>query len=39
MWQQVFSLRMLITLLMGYAAGLPLLLIGSTMQAWMTESI
>lgn len=38
MWQQVFSLRMLITLLMGYAAGLPLLLIGSTMQAWMTES-
>ncbi|MFP5458522.1 MAG: AmpG family muropeptide MFS transporter [Bacteriovoracia bacterium] len=38
MWKQVFSYRMLVTLLMGYAAGVPLLLIGSTMQAWMTES-
>lgn len=28
---------MLIMLLMGYAAGLPLLLIGSTLQAWMTD--
>ncbi len=37
MLAQIFSLRMLITLLMGYAAGLPLLLVGSTLQAWMTE--
>ncbi|MCE3013895.1 MAG: AmpG family muropeptide MFS transporter [Proteobacteria bacterium] len=37
MLKKIFSLRMLITLLMGYAAGVPLLLIGSTLQAWMTE--
>ncbi len=29
---------MLCLLLLGYAAGLPLLLIGSTLQAWMTDS-
>lgn len=36
--KRVFSYRMLIMLLMGYSAGLPLLLIGSTLQAWMTDS-
>ncbi len=38
MWQQVFSRRMLSVFLMGYAGGLPLLLVGSTLQAWMTEA-
>ena len=37
MLKKILSYRMLITLLMGYAAGVPLLLIGSTLQAWMTE--
>lgn len=36
--KKVFSLRMLSMLLVGYSAGLPLLLIGSTLQAWMTDS-
>lgn len=36
--KQIFSYRMLIMLLMGYSAGLPLLLIGSTLQAWLTDS-
>jgi PAT family beta-lactamase induction signal transducer AmpG len=35
--KQVFSVRMLSMLLIGYSAGLPLLLIGSTLQAWMTD--
>lgn len=35
--KKVFSLRMLAMLLTGYSAGLPLLLIGSTLQAWMTD--
>jgi MFS transporter, PAT family, beta-lactamase induction signal transducer AmpG len=34
--QRIFSFRMLMMLLTGYCAGLPLLLIGSTLQAWMT---
>lgn len=34
-WQQMFSKRMLIAFVMGMAAGLPLLLTGSTLQAWM----
>lgn len=38
MMKQIFSYRMLMVLLMGYAGGLPLLLVGSTLQAWMTES-
>jgi PAT family beta-lactamase induction signal transducer AmpG len=33
----VFSGRMLVTLLMGFACGLPLLLTGSVLQAWMKE--
>ncbi len=34
-WQQMFSKRMLIAFIMGMASGLPLLLTGSTLQAWM----
>lgn len=36
--KQIFSYRMLTMLLMGYSAGLPLLLIGSTLQAWLTDA-
>lgn len=35
--KKVFSVRMLSMLLVGYASGFPLLLIGSTLQAWMTD--
>lgn len=35
--KKIFSLRMLSMLLVGYSSGLPLLLIGSTLQAWMTD--
>lgn len=38
MWKQVFGRRMLAVFLMGYVGGLPLLLVGSTLQAWMTEA-
>lgn len=34
----MFSLRMLMMILTGYSAGMPLLLIGSTLQAWMTDA-
>ncbi|ABE50748.1 MULTISPECIES: AmpG family muropeptide MFS transporter [Methylobacillus] len=34
----VVSGRMLVALMMGFASGLPLLLTGSTMQAWLKES-
>ncbi len=41
-WRQVFtsllSKRMLIALIMGFAAGLPLYLTTSVLQAWMTKS-
>ncbi len=33
----LFSKRMLITLVMGFVSGLPLLLTGSVLQAWMTD--
>jgi MFS transporter, PAT family, beta-lactamase induction signal transducer AmpG len=33
----VFSGRMLVALLMGFVSGLPLLLTGSVLQAWMTR--
>ncbi len=33
--KQVFSYKMLTMLLTGYASGFPLLLLGSTLQAWM----
>ncbi len=36
--KKVFSYRMFCMLLLGYGAGLPLLLIGGTLQAWMTDS-
>jgi PAT family beta-lactamase induction signal transducer AmpG len=34
----VFSGRMLVALLMGFASGLPLLLTGSVLQAWLKDS-
>jgi PAT family beta-lactamase induction signal transducer AmpG len=37
MLRKIFSARMLSMILIGYSAGLPLLLIGSTLQAWMTD--
>lgn len=37
LWKKVFSYRMLCLLLLGYAAGLPLLLTGGTLQAWMSD--
>ncbi|MDD2604479.1 MAG: AmpG family muropeptide MFS transporter [Desulfobacterales bacterium] len=36
-WTAVFSGRMLVSLLMGFACGLPLLLTITVLQAWMTE--
>jgi PAT family beta-lactamase induction signal transducer AmpG len=38
MWKQVLSRRMGAVFLMGFASGLPLLLVGGTLQAWMTEA-
>lgn len=35
--KKIFSYKMLAMLMMGYSAGLPLLLTGSTLQAWMTD--
>ncbi len=35
--KKIFSHRMLMMLLLGYCAGLPLLLTGGTLQAWMTD--
>jgi len=41
-WQQVFlsllSWRMLLAFAMGFSGGLPLLLTGSLLQAWMVKS-
>ena len=36
--RQMFSAKMLITLAMGFSSGLPLVLIGSTLQAWMSDA-
>jgi PAT family beta-lactamase induction signal transducer AmpG len=40
-WQKylrvIFSGRMLIVFFMGFSSGLPLLLTGSVLQAWMKE--
>jgi PAT family beta-lactamase induction signal transducer AmpG len=36
-WATVFSGRMLVSLLMGFACGLPLLLTITVLQAWMTD--
>ncbi|MBI99642.1 MAG: AmpG family muropeptide MFS transporter [Halobacteriovoraceae bacterium] len=38
MLNQILNVKMLTTLLQGVSAGLPLLLAGSTLQAWMRES-
>lgn len=35
--QAIFSRRMLVALIMGFASGLPLLLTGFVLQAWMKE--
>lgn len=36
--RHIFSPRMLVALLMGFACGVPLLLTASVLQAWMTEA-
>ena len=36
-WQQFFTPRMLVAFVMGFSCGLPLLLTGSVLQAWMRE--
>ncbi|MFO7639746.1 MAG: AmpG family muropeptide MFS transporter [Candidatus Competibacteraceae bacterium] len=36
--QVIFSGRILVAFLMGFSSGLPLLLTGSVLQAWMTEA-
>ena len=33
----IFSGRMLVALLMGFSSGLPLLLTGSVLQAWLSD--
>lgn len=35
--EQIFSWRMLVAFVMGFACGVPLLLTGSVLQAWMSE--
>ena len=41
-WQEtlksIFSGRMLVALVMGFTSGLPLLLTGSVLQAWLKDS-
>lgn len=37
MWRSIFSWRMLVTFAMGFSSGLPLLLTGSVLQAWMKQ--
>jgi PAT family beta-lactamase induction signal transducer AmpG len=37
LFRSIFSGRMLVALLMGFSSGLPLLLTGSVLQAWMTD--
>lgn len=37
-WRAFFSARMLVMFLTGFSSGLPLLLTGGTLQAWMTDS-
>ena len=38
LFRAILSKKMLIIMLTGFSSGLPLLLIGSTLQAWMKES-
>ena len=37
LWRAIFSAKMLIVVLTGFMSGLPLLLTGSTLQAWMKD--
>jgi len=37
MFKVIFSRRMLVSFLMGFACGLPLLLTSTVLQAWMKE--
>ncbi|HSX83464.1 MAG TPA: AmpG family muropeptide MFS transporter, partial [Candidatus Saccharimonadia bacterium] len=37
LWRAIFSAKMLIMVLTGFMSGLPLLLTGSTLQAWMKD--
>lgn len=37
-WASVFNARMFMALVMGFAGGLPLLLTGSVLQAWMSDA-
>ena len=37
MLKSIFSGRMLVAMLMGFSSGLPLLLTGSVLQAWMSD--
>ncbi|HYR42972.1 MAG TPA: hypothetical protein VER98_08115, partial [Terriglobia bacterium] len=36
-WEALRNWRMLVNLFFGLSSGLPLLMIGSTLQAWMTD--
>lgn len=36
-WKSLLSKKMLITMLMGFSSGLPLLLTGKTLQLWMAD--
>ena len=38
LWRAIFSTKMLIIGLMGFMSGFPLLLTGSTLQAWMKDA-
>ena len=38
LWRTIFSTKMLIIGLMGFMSGFPLLLTGSTLQAWMKDA-
>lgn len=38
LFRLIFSPRMLVALLMGFSCGLPLLLTGSVLQAWMSDT-
>src|SRR5215471_7435670 len=37
LWRAIFSAKMLIIVLTGFMSGLPFLLTGSTLQAWMKD--
>jgi len=38
MFRQIFSRQMIVTLLMGFSSGIPLLLIGGTLKAWLKNA-